>query len=433
MNDGVIDTALERGIIDQEQAARLKALAVELAAPAHEQEVDERVRARPREARRGFNAVTIAYAAGALLVLFALGWFLVDRWMELGTVGVLATSVAYALAFAGIALALRRRGFRVAGGLLATLAVCMTPVWTYALMRLAGEWPPTEIWNDPQSGYRPWKATRWIVLELAPIGVALATTRRGRFSVLGAALAAAFPALLIHLGQSLADPRTAWYTGPYYVAVCACLVRAIAYLVDRRQPIGEDYATWFYIGGQFLLVYAYLALWGDLGRWRHALPLTGAAFLVAALYLRRRTLLVGAGLAAFGYLAYLAFDVFEEVVALPVALAGLGLVVIVATVWVQRRFPTLVERVGVAGKPGGTRLPAHLAAAFGPVAISLTALLFAGRVAEEQTVARESRQRFYHRRATLPRTREPEAGNRAPGADSTAPRPTAARSRNLTP
>lgn len=398
MNDGVIDTALDRGIIDEEQAARLKALAVELAAPTHEQ-ADERVRARPPEARRGFNAVTIAYAAGALLVLFALGWFLVDRWMELGTVGVLVTSVAYALAFAGIAVVLRRRGFRVAGGLLATLAVCMTPVWTYALMRLGGEWPPTEIWNDPQSVYRPWKATRWIVLELATIGVALATIRRVRFSVLGAALAAAFLAFLIHLGQSLGDPRTAWYTGPYYVAVCACLVLAIAYLLDRRQPIGEDYAIWFYIGGQILLVYAYLALWGDLGRWRHALPLTGAAFLVAALYLRRRTLLVGAGLAAFGYLAYLAFDVFEEVVALPVALAGLGLVVIVATVWVQRRFPSLVERVG-RDEPSGTKeLPGHLISAFGPVVIALTALFFASREAEERTLDREFREMIHRRRA----------------------------------
>jgi hypothetical protein len=413
MNDGVIDTALERGIIDEEQAARLKALAVELAAPTQAL-ADERVRARPREARRGFNAVTVAYAAGALLVLFALGWFLVDRWMELGTVGVLVTSVAYALAFAGIAVALRRRGFRVAGGLLATLAVCMTPVWTYALMRLAGEWPPPEIWNDPQSAYRPWKATRWMILELSTIGVALATMRRVRFSVLGAPLAAAFIAFLIHLGQSLGDPRTAWYTGPYYIAVCACLVLAIAYLVDRQQPIDEDYTVWFYVGGQILLLYAYLALWGDLGRWRHALPLTGAAFLMAALYLRRRTLLVGAGLAAFGYLAYLAFDVFEEVVALPVALAGLGLVVIVATVWVQRRFPSLVERVGRDEPPGTKELPGHLISAFGPVVIALTALFFASREAEDRTVDREFREILYRRRAL----NRPEPPVRRPGQPS---------------
>jgi hypothetical protein len=423
MNDGVIETALERGIIDEEQAVRLKALAVELARTASGERAEPPVSVRPREARRGFNAVTIAYTAGALLVLFALGWFLVDRWMELGTVGVLVTSVVYALAFGGIAVALRRRGFRVAGGLLATLAVCMTPVWAYALLRLAGEWPPPYVWNDPQLAYRPWKGTRWVILELATMGVALATIRRVRFSALGVPLAGAFIAFLIHLGQSLGDPRTAWYTGRYYVAVCACLVLAIAYLVDRRQPADEDYAIWFYAGGQVLLLYTYLALWGDLGRWRHALPLTGAAFLMAALYLRRRTLLVGAGLAAFGYLAYLAFDVFDEFVALPVALAGLGLVVIVATVWVQRRFPALVERVGRDEPTGTKELPGHLISAFGPVVIALTALFFASREAEERTLDREFRE-MIHRRRALNRPLGPETPQRRNGAEfRTAPNP----------
>src|SRR5580765_7073769 len=42
------------------------------------------------EVRRGFNAVTIAYWAGAIAVLFALGWFLLERWIQLGAGGVLA-------------------------------------------------------------------------------------------------------------------------------------------------------------------------------------------------------------------------------------------------------------------------------------------------------------------------------------------------------
>jgi hypothetical protein len=398
----LIDAALERGVIDVGQAERLRTLAAELALGGRARGDDPVVSdaiTRPREARRGFNGVTIAYSAGALLVVFALGWFLVDRWMELGTVGVLITAAAYAAAFGGTAVALRRRGFRVASGLVATLAVSMTPVWTYAILRLVGEWPPMAIWNDPSAAYKPWIATRWIILELATIGVALATIRRVRFFVLGLPIAVAFIALLIHLGQALGDPRTAWYTGRYYVAACACLVLAIAYLMDRRQPSDEDYAVWFYVGGQILLLYAYLTLWNDLGRWRHALPLTGAAFLAAALYLSRRVLLAGAGLAAFGYLAYLAFDVFERVVALPVALAGLGLVVIVATVWVQRRFPALVERIGRDEPARVKELPAHLISAFGPLAIALTALFFASREAEERTVEREFREMIYRRRA----------------------------------
>jgi hypothetical protein len=445
VNANLIDAAVARGIIDAGQADGLRALAAELdgdvvIGPARPDAEGGRV-----EARRGFNGVTIAYSAGALLVLFALGWFLVDRWTELGALGVLVTSALYATAFAVTGMLLRRRGFRVAAALVATLAVCMTPVWTYAILRLVGEWPSPELWNDPVMRRQPWIATRLIILELATIGVALATIRRVRSFVVSLPLAAAFMGLLLHLGQALGDPRTAWYTGKYYTATCACLVLAIAYLIDRNQSPDEDHALWFYIGGEAMLLFAYMFLWNSLGPWRHALPLTASAFLVAALYLQRRVLLVGTGLAAFGYLAYLAFDVFERVLALPVALAGLGLLVIVATVWAQRRFPTLVERVSRAGGPGKKRLPAHLVAAFGPFAIALTALIFAGREAEERTVDREFRERLYRRRAPMPTeqatgnrgpgtgSREQGTGNRGPGTGNRPPRTDSTDARPVTP
>ena len=78
LND-LIALALDRGIIDASQRDRLRDLAAEMGsmAPARAEESNEAPKV--VEARRGFNAITIAYSLGALLVLFALGWFLVDR------------------------------------------------------------------------------------------------------------------------------------------------------------------------------------------------------------------------------------------------------------------------------------------------------------------------------------------------------------------
>ena len=73
-----------------------------------------------------------------------------------------------------------------------------------------------------------------------------------------------------------------------------------------------------------MLVVGYAQVWSYIGAWRHALPLVALALVTASLYLRRRTLVIAGGFAAFGYLGYLAFDVFRRVVALPVALATLG-------------------------------------------------------------------------------------------------------------
>jgi len=174
---------------------------------------------------------------------------------------------------------------------------------------------------------------------------------------------------------------------------------AIAYAVERRQPAGEDYAFWLYLAGVVMLFVAYVQVWQHIGRWRHALPLVAAALVTASLYLRRRTLLVAGGVAAFGYLGYLAFDVFRRVVALPITLAALGLLVIVSTVWMQRRFPRLVARVSREDDSGVKTLPGGALAVLGPVAIALTAMAFAGREAEERTVEQEWRNTYYARRA----------------------------------
>lgn len=375
---GLIGAAVERGIIDADQRARLEALAAELES-----------KSPPGEARRGFNAISIAYSLGGLLVLFALAWFLLERWRALGPAGVLAVAALYAGAFAVVGSVLRRRGFTVAGGLAIVLAVGMTPIWAWAVLRLTGEMPDPFAWDNALSRYEPYIGSRLAILALATIGVALATLRRVRFFALGIPLAAGFVALLMSTGQALGDPRLAWYVGPYYQCAVACATLAVAYAVDRRQPPGEDYAFWFYLAGVVMLFVAYSQVWPYIGRWHHALPLVAAAMVTASLYLRRRTLLVGGGLMAFGYLGYLAFDVFRRVVALPITLATLGLVVIVATVWMQRRFPALVARVNREGEAERKTLPGGPIAVLGPLLIAIAATVFAGGEARERTAERE--------------------------------------------
>jgi len=395
----LINVAVDRGIIDAAQRDQLAALSAELTAARDDPRAEVDETGPRREAQRGFNAITVAYSLGALLVLFALAWFLLERWKDLGPFGVLVVALVYAAAFAGVGTLLRRRGFDVAGGLAIVLAVAMTPVWAWAILRLMGQMPDPAIYTDPRSRDGRYMAWRFMVLELATIGVALVAIRRVTFSVLGAPIAVALVALLLHLGQALGDPRLAWYTGPYYACVVACAMIAIGYAVERRQPPREDYAFWVYLAGLVMLLVAYVSVWSYIGRWRHALPLVAVALVTASLYLRRRTFLVAGGVAAFGYLGYLAFDVFQKVVALPIALATLGLLVIVSTVWMQRRFPRLVDRVSRQDADGGKTLPTGGLAVLGPLAIAFTALVFAGREADERTVDREWRNTFNERRA----------------------------------
>ena len=412
---GLINAAVDRGIIDVAQGGKLEALAVELAPTLSTPDAREPSPAsssRAREARRGFNAITIAYSAGALFVLFALAWFLFERWKVLGPVGVLGVALLYAGAFATVGLLLRRRGFETAGGLALVLAVAMTPVWTWAILRLTGEMPDPSAWDNALARYDPYVASRLVVMDLTTIGVALAMLRRVRFVGLAAPIAAALIAFLMHLGLALGDPRLTWYVGPYYQCVVACVLLSVAYAVERRQGVGDDYAFWFYLAGVVMVFVAYSQVWPYIGRWRHGITLVAVAFVTASLYLRRRTLLIGGGLMAFAYLGYLAFDVFRRVIALPITLATLGLLVIVATVWMQRRFPALVERVGQEDEAGSRTLPTGPIAVLGPLAIAITAMMFAASEARERTAEREWRDSIYRRRAR----HEMRAPNRRPSA-----------------
>src|SRR5688500_8122895 len=81
-----------------------------------------------KEPPRGFNWITIIYSLGAITVMFAFGWFLVDRWKTLGPGGILAVTSVYAAVFVATGEYLRRLGFRVAGGLIPGVAVGITPL-----------------------------------------------------------------------------------------------------------------------------------------------------------------------------------------------------------------------------------------------------------------------------------------------------------------
>ena len=102
---------------------------------------------------------------------------------------------------------------------------------------------------------------------------------------------------------------------------------------------------------------------------------TALAMVMASLYLRRVVWLLLGLLAMFQSLAWLAREIFRETVAFPVVLGFTGLLVIVATVLVQRQYPRLAERIrGQHGAlpqiPGGSALllaPAVVAVLLFPI------------------------------------------------------------------
>lgn len=312
--------------------------AAEAAAPA-----SPAVAAAGAEAAKGFNPISAIYYFGAVLILSAFGWFLGSQWASLGNGGVLAVSVLYAVLFGYIAkFLIEQESYPVAGGLLATCAVGMTPLIVYSLEALLGLWPS----RDPGGyhGYYVWVNGSWIVIELATVAASALAARRVRFPFLVMPAAIALWFLSMDGAEILFGRSLEWATRSQVSIVSGALFLAGG-RVSEKNSGGVDFAFWIYLAGL-------LAFWGGLT----SLPDSGefgkllyagvnVALIAAGLYLNRRTFAVFGSMGVFGYIGHLAWSLFKDSPLFPIALAMTGLAMILLTVAFQKNYARLSAAV----------------------------------------------------------------------------------------
>jgi hypothetical protein len=387
--EDLLRTAVAREIVTEAQATALRSLAA------------ESPRVQGGEHPRGFNAVTVAYGVGALLVSFAFAWFLIDRWSRLGPGKILGVALAYAVVCLAVSWWLRRQGFPHASALALTLAVSLTPVIVWAIESLFGWWPPDRS-RDPILTYRPAMTARWLVLELATIGVALAALRSVRHVALTYPIAIALWGVSFHLGNAFTSDLGPNLLQPWTALTSGLVVIAVADQLDRwqgretargRAPEG-DFAFGFWLAGLLTSSIAFGVVWADGGHWRHLLAPIAVALVVLSLYLGRRTILVFGVIGIFGYLAWLAVDVFGNVIDFQLTVASLGILLILATVFLQRRFPALVERVNRDRDPTRRGLPGSNLTSWLPAILAAGLTIAQIPDLDEQRRQREFRERL---------------------------------------
>ena len=357
-NLSLLERGVARGIITAQQHEAL--LALNRGEPA------------AIETGRGFNAVSVAYWSGGIAVLAACAWFLINRWDALGPGGVLMVTLVYAVFLVVMARVLWTNGFRHASALSTVLAVGLTPIVTWSLLMLTGWWDQFPELGSGASvvAELDWPNVRWLPIDLATILAALVASRRVRFSMLALPIAVALSAASVHGLSLILVPDLANQLAPRLTMLVAVMLLSIGYAIDRRSADGEDYALWFYVAGLVWTAASILTFFGrSAGIAAHSMLFVSVLFAVAALQLRRKLFLVASTLGFLGYLAYLTFDVFKQTLGYPVLLATSGLVIILAAVWFQRRFPDLQERMSA---PGPRVIPGAPLALAGAVVIALT-------------------------------------------------------------
>lgn len=321
-----LDWAASQGVITTAQADALwRAL-------------DERTADAPK-----FDLVHVAYYGGALLVIAAMGWFLTDVWESLHGAGIFLIALTYAALFLCLGVwAWGRKTLRTPGGLLVTMAVCMTPLAVYGLQRWTGVWP----FDDPGSyvDFHRWIRGGWFAMEMATLAAGLAALRHIRFPFLTAPIAFVLWYVSMDLTPIIAGGADIDWVLRRKVSMWFGLgMLAATYVIDRRTR--EDFAFWGYLFGL-------VAFWGGLTLQHSDSELAkfiyfliNLALMLTSVFLRRRAFLVFGAMGAFGYFYHLAETVFRNSFAFTIVLTVLGLSIILAGVQLRRHGPRIEAAV----------------------------------------------------------------------------------------
>lgn len=368
------------------------------------------------EAPRGLHPVMMAYTVGALLVLFGFGWFLRDRWHDLGPPGVLLIAIAFGAVFIVAARMLRRMGFPAAAGWSAALAVVMAPLAMWAALRLTGLWPEPASIMASEPTLQAWLALK---LELTVVAAALIALRFIAFPHLGLEIAAAVALMVPSFAVIIYGPDFGHRMTTWILHTVGFGLVAIGYAAHRRGAESE-LSNWFYLIGLMCVTSGWVGGWSRYDFSHAALPVVSLMSLAAAVYLRRRVFFLFGVIGLLGWLSWLAFDVFRNVAGFPVVLATFGTCVILLTVWAQRRYPALVARVEASrGDRRGTLPGDHVTATL-PLVISLVLLVLLSGTERERVQQEDARMRRAMHEAALQRRRA-EGGPPRPFVSPTPP------------
>lgn len=312
--------AASQGLITPEQAEALW------------QALSDRGSQRPR-----FDLANVAYYFGALIVISAMGWFMTLAWESFGGKGIFLIASIYALCFvlAGRTLWFKQN-LKVPGGLLFTIAVCMTPLAIYGLQRWTGIWPQ----GDPGAyqGYHIWVKGSWLLMELGTILAASVTLKFVKFPFLTAPIAFSLWYMSMDLTPLLfGQTEYSWEQRLLFSMWfgIACLV--IAYLVDIRNRRSQgDYAFWLYLFGLLSFWFSLSSMGNSDEFHRFLYCLINLGLMLLSVLLKRRVFMVFGAMGVFGYLSYLAYNVFKDSLLFPFALTVLGIAIIYLGVLYQR-------------------------------------------------------------------------------------------------
>jgi hypothetical protein len=290
-----------------------------------------------------FSITHILYYLGGMIAIGAMSLFMTLGWEQFGAWALFGIAVAYGVGCTLVSRSLAARELMLPAGILATLAIALVPLATWALQSALGWWPPGGA-AEHYRAYHTHIDWRWITLEFATLVAAVIGVWRLRYPFMVMPLAVTLWYMSMDLARMIVFADSpGWNEWKYYrdfSLVFGLGMLAVAIWVDFRAQKsyaqGRDFAFWLYLFGT-------LAFWGgltmqqsdsEIGKFIYLL--INVALLVLGAVLGRRVFAVFGGLGVSSYLAHLASKVFRDSLLFPFAMTLIGLAIVAAGIWWQR-------------------------------------------------------------------------------------------------
>ena len=256
-----------------------------------------------------FEPAHVGYFFGALLVIGAMGWFITDGWGRFAGWQLTAIATAYATAFVVAGSQLWRKSlFRIPGGLLITMAVCMTPLAVYGIERQLKLWPQL----DPGSytHFHPLINASWVGMEICTVLAALIALRFLKFPFLTAPAAYALWYMSMDLTGLVYGKEWTFRQMCIVSVIFGIVMLLISYRLEGKSEL--DFSHWGYLFG-LLAFTGGLSLMESHNEWsKFGYFLIHVALVVISLLLRRKVFVVFGAMGIFGYLSNEAYTHFRN-------------------------------------------------------------------------------------------------------------------------
>lgn len=291
-----------------------------------------------------FDVIHVAYYFGTFIIMSAMGWFINDAWNKFGGGALAAIAIVYGLCFvfAGKYFWFREN-LKVPGGLLFTLAVWMTPLAIFGVEKMIGWWPQDEpgLYRD----YFQWVKGGWFLMEVGTILVGLISLRFIKFPFLTFPISFALWFMSMDITPLLfsGDQHGYWEARKLVSLYFGLILLSATYFIDRRTK--EDFAFWGYLFGL-------LAFWGGLSLLESTSEfnkfiycLINLCLILISILFKRKVFIVFGALGVFGYIGHLAQKVFADSLLFPLALTGIGCLIIYLGVQYQRNSKIIDDKL----------------------------------------------------------------------------------------